>query len=56
MKFNMDEEWLRRRAKEEDNCDITAGTPHNYPAVWDDTLKAWINSPPHAKPGQGAKE
>jgi hypothetical protein len=59
VKFNLDEEWLRRRAKEEDNADITAGSieeaKHDYPPVWDETLKSWINRPPFAKPGQGAK-
>jgi hypothetical protein len=29
--------------------------PHDYPPVWDETLKAWINNPPWGKPGQGAK-
>lgn len=29
---------------------------HVYSPVWDETLKSWINRPPHAKPGQGAKE
>ncbi len=29
---------------------------HNYPPVWDETLKAWINRPPHPGPGKGAKE
>jgi hypothetical protein len=55
MKFNLDEEWLRRKAEEEDNAEVSAGSDHNYPPVWDETLKAWINNPPWGKPGQGAK-
>ena len=26
---------------------------HEYPPVWDSTLKAWINQPPYPTPGRG---
>jgi hypothetical protein len=29
---------------------------HTYPPVYDSLLKAWVNRPPHGRPGQGAKE
>ena len=29
---------------------------HEYPPVYDSLLKAWVNNPPHGRPGQGAKE
>ncbi len=46
----VDEGYLKELQKK--NNDST----HDYPPIWDETLKAWVNAPPHARGGQGAKE
>lgn len=45
-----DEQWAKLAVEGENP------TRHEYPPVWDETLKAWINNPPWGKPGQGAKQ